>query len=266
MNYLYEKEFYNWESTQELLEKSYILTHIPVDENIILKPNLVTDDPPPITTPVEFVEQIIVFLQKNVKNKIIIAEGTGEPSYTTDYVYNQLGYAQLANKYSIELLDLNEADLVLLENSDASRYQEMYLPKIIMNNFLISIPVLKAHSLAKVTLTMKNMMGAVPPQHYCAGSWNKSAFHSDMQNSILDLNRYKTPDYTIMDATVGMAEAHLWGDLCNPKVNKLIAGKDSVAIDVHGANLLNINWKKVAHIKDADKLIGSSEFQVIKIK
>ncbi len=82
-------------------------------------------------------------------------------------------------------------------------------------------------------------------------------------NSILDLNRYRTPDYTIMDATIGMAEAHLWGPTCNPPVNKIIACKDSVAIDVYGTTLLNFDWERIGHIKDADGVIGSSEFNEI---
>ncbi len=260
---LYVKNFSNWNSTQDLLEKSDILENIPNDKTIILKPNVVQDLKPPITTPFEFVEEIIVFLQKNVSNKIIIAEGAGDPSYTTFYPFETLGYTKLAEKYNIELIDLNEEELVLLKNDSAVKYKEMYLPKIVMDNYIISIPVLKAHSLAKVTLTMKNMMGAVPPKHYCAGTWQKSDFHSDMQNSVLDLNRYRTPDYTIMDATIGMAEAHLWGPTCNPPVNKIIACKDSVAIDVYGTTLLNFDWESIGHIKDADGVIGSSEFNEI---
>ena len=98
----------------------------------------------------------------------------------------------------------------------------MYLPELLFNSFLISVPVLKAHSLAEVTLTMKNMLGCAPPHHYqCGGRWKKSAFHEQIQEAVLDLNRYRTPDFTVLDATVGMSEAHVWGAHCQPPCQRL---------------------------------------------
>ncbi len=79
----------------------------------------------------------------------------------------------------------------------------MYLPQIAMDSFLISVPVLKAHTLAGVTLGLKNMMGLLPPTKYCAGGWGKSSFHEDVHGSVADLNRYRAPDFTLLDATCG---------------------------------------------------------------
>jgi len=115
------------------------------------------------------------------------------------------------------------------------------------------------HTLAGVTLTMKNMMGLVPPSHYRQGnSWKKSAFHTSIQEAITDLNRYRTPDFTFLDATIGMPEAHLWGPVCDPPVNKLAAGYDSVAIDAYGAGLLGKNWQDIGHIRALHGELGTA--------
>ena len=106
---------------------------------------------------------------------------------------------------------------------------------------------------------MKNMMGVAPPEHYNAGSWKKSAFHARMQESVFDLNRYRTPDFTVLDATVGMSEAHLWGPACDPAPELVAVSRDPVAIDAFGTEILKKNWKHIDHIRNADGVLGYAE-------
>ncbi|MCI5207535.1 MAG: DUF362 domain-containing protein, partial [Candidatus Electrothrix sp. ATG2] len=87
----------------------------------------------------------------------------------------------------------------------------------------------------------------------------KAAFHERVHEAVADLNRYRSPDFTVLDATVGMAEAHLWGPPCDPPVNKLVAGFDSVAIDSYGAALLGKDWRKIGHIAGVDGELGQAE-------
>jgi len=61
-------------------------------------------------------------------------------------------------------VDLNRAELVRLENSDCPVFPEIFLPELAMSSFLVSVPVLKAHSLADITGTLKNMIGLAPPR------------------------------------------------------------------------------------------------------
>ncbi len=228
---------------------------------ILLKPNLVESLQPPITTPVKLVEEIVLYLQKNLPDaRLVIGEGTGSIDYTTFTCFDELGYSEMAAKYGVELIDLNLEPSVQKKNSSFSRWPQMYLPELLDEVFLFSVPVLKAHSLAGVTLTMKNMMGCPPPAHYQQGGhWGKSSFHDRMQDSIFDLNRYRTPDFTLLDATVGMALAHLWGPTCDPPVGRLASGYDPVAIDSYGCELLGRDYKEIGHIRDAHELLGLAE-------
>ena len=157
-------------------------------------------------------------------------------------------------------MDLNDAPLVHMQKKNCKRLPEMYLPKIVFESFLISVPVLKAHSLAGATLTMKNMIGLAPPAHYQQGGhWKKASFHQKIQEAVFDLNRYRTPDFTLLDATIGMQEAHLWGPTCNPPPNRLAAAYDPVAIDSYGCRLLGINWNSIGHIAMAHAKLGTAE-------
>ena len=258
---VFTTEFVSWnQSIPQLLTKTKLAQHLPTDGRaILIKPNLVEALDPPITTPADLVFTLIDYLKTITNTKIIIGEGCGALDYETWHAYEELGYTRLANEMQVELIDLNEEELVRLNREDCQRWPEMYLPRIAIESFLLSVPVLKAHSLAGVTLTMKNMMGLVPPSHYREGnSWKKSAFHNQIQPAVADLNRYRTPDFTLLDATVGMAQAHLWGPTCNPPVNRLVAAYDPVAIDAYGTSLLRKKWKDIGHIQTVDGELGQA--------
>jgi uncharacterized protein (DUF362 family) len=231
---------------------------------ILIKPNLVEAIAPPVTTPVALVAALVERLKDITGASVIIGEGSGAMAYDTGHSFSELGYADMARRYGVKLVDLNNEELVRLENKTCRRWPEMHLPGTALECFLISIPVLKAHSLAGVTLTMKNMMGLPPPLHYKSGGcWKKSAFHHRIQDAIADLNRYRTPDFTLLDATIGMAKAHLRGPVCDPPVNILAGGFDPVAIDAYGTGLLNRNWRDIGHIRSVNHELGLAEPLVI---
>ena len=227
---------------------------------IIIKPNLVNTSLFPITTSTEMIRALVGYLQNHTKARLIIAEGCGDAHLDTGEVYQKLGYGKLAAEFGLELVDLNNEPLSRLRNPDCRALPDIYLPKIALKGFLISVPVLKKHSLAGVTLSMKNMLGLAPPKHYQQGGcWKKSFFHSRMHRSIFELNLYRKPDLSILDATVGMADYHLGGSTCAPPVNKIVAGYDPVAVDSYGAGLLGLSWKEIPHIRMAHGVLGRAE-------
>lgn len=247
-----------------LLDNAGLIDSLKGHRRVLIKPNLVEALQPPITTPAGLVTTLIDYLLDHLSElQILIGEGTGALDYDTAYCYEQLGYAPLADRQRVELLDLNPSPCRALANPSYARWPELYLPEILFEVFLISVPVLKAHSLSGVTLTMKNMMGCAPPSRYQSGGWGKSAFHRQIHHAIFDLNRYRSPDFTILDASVGLAKAHLWGPTCVPPVNIIAAGYDPVAIDAYGASLLNRSWREIDHIRMADQVLGVAEHLVV---
>lgn len=259
---VFSQRFSSWQQTvPELAEQCNLGKTASSFERIIIKPNLVEVLAPPITTPVALVECLIGYLLDHVSQaRIIVAEGCGATTYNTHHAFRELGYVKLAEKYRIDLVDLNSAELRFRSDNNCRRWPQMYLPEILDDAFLLSVPQLKAHSLAGVTLTMKNMMGCAPPAHYRGGgAWNKSAFHDRIHEAIYNLNCYRTPDFTLLDATIGMAKAHLWGPQCSPPVNTLAASYDPVAIDSYGTSLLGLHWQDIEHIVLANGELGDAQ-------
>ncbi|MFW5957717.1 MAG: DUF362 domain-containing protein [Desulfosalsimonas sp.] len=238
------------DSVPEILEKISAGRIIAEQEKILLKPNLVTDSPYPVTTSPLCCGAVIDHVRScNPGAGIIIAEGTGDPKLRDMKIFDALGYTKLAQQKGVGLIDLNEEPTVRLENPQCKRFPEFYMPEIAMSCFIISLPVLKVHTLSDFTGTMKNMMGFAPPSHYSGGGWNKAAFHRGLQEAIYDLNRYRCADLSLMDAAVGMADSHLGGRKCDPPAGKLVAGYDPVAVDRICAELLGLDWKKIGHLE-----------------
>jgi len=224
---------------------------------VLIKPNLVNDSPFPITTPVWIVEELVDFLRSvDSSREIVIAEGTGQPDTSTLELFSLHGYTKISG---VEFLDLNTEECMEIELPKGRRWKRMFLPRVLFDAFLISVPVLKAHTLAGVTLSMKNMIGVCPPKFYQADtSWRKSAFHTGIHDAIFDLNCARKPDFCLLDATVGLSTSHLSGPRCNPPVNKIVAGYDPVAVDATGTTLLGKKWQEIGHIALADGVLGTA--------
>ncbi|MFO7982597.1 MAG: DUF362 domain-containing protein [Desulfuromonadales bacterium] len=226
-------------------------------KRLIIKPNLVNASPPPITLPVEAAEALLGFIRSCSDAEIVIAEGTGERRLETDEIFRVHGYEEMARRHGVELVDLNHAPLTELKNTECDVFPTFMMPKLVMEGFVISAAVLKAHSLSDVTLSMKNMIGCAPPAYYQQGGhWKKSAFHARMHEAIFELNRYRRPDLALLDGSIGMAEHHLGGPVCDPPVKKIVAGFDPVAVDAAGAGLLGFDWRTIDHIRWADSVLG----------
>jgi len=253
-------DFYSYEKSvpalMGLLGAAQVLAK---QERVVIKPNLVNTSQPPITTPVQLVTAIADYVKSVSNAKTVIAEGCGAPVYNTHRPFRKLGYSDLAKSNGIVLVDLNHAETTELTDHRCRIFPNFMMPRIVMDSFLISVPVLKKHSLAKVTLTMKNMIGCAPPDHYGGFIWKKSKFHKNMHRSIFEMNLYRTPDLTILDGSVGLACHHLGGPKCRPPVGKLIGGFDPVAVDAYGSGLLGVDWRDVEHIRLAHTVIGHAD-------
>jgi uncharacterized protein (DUF362 family) len=252
MNWIVATEtFTNYDmSVQRCMAAASASTLLADNRPVMLKPNLVNDSPHPVTTPPAFCAAVIAFVRQLTDAPIVIAEGSGDAGLSTPEVFARLGYVELARRLGVDLLDLNEAALVRRTDESCRLFPHLWLPTTVFEHVLISLPVLKAHSLCRFTGSMKNMMGLLPPRHYAGryGNWKKARFHHRLDAAIVELNRYRCPDFTIMDATIGLADFHLGGARCDPPVNRILAGADARAVDREAATLLGMDWVGVAHL------------------
>lgn len=228
---------------------------LPQEGLIIIKPNLTNSSPPPVTTSVAAAEAVYNYCKAHTKAEVVIGEGCGTGK--TPEVFAALGYTDLAKNYGIKLIDFNEAQTVLLENSNAFQLKQFHMPEVMREAFVISLPVLKDHSFTATTIAMKNMFGIAPGRFY-AGSWNKSKLHSpSTDKSVVDVCSYKKPALSVVDASVALKGTHLSGK--SKTVGIILAGFDPVAVDVLGSELLGHNPKRLEYLTLANGRLGSMD-------
>lgn len=257
-------KFKNMGSLGELLDRLGASKAFSKQKKIVIKPNLITNIPYPVTTDPALVEQVILYIRNCSNAKIIIAEGSGDD---TERNFKELGYTKLAERYGIELIDLNSCETVLLKNPRAECLKQFHFPKALLNSFLVSFACLKHHHAAYVTLSLKNMFGIAPGKIYSFNirgkPWAKEALHDlGLEQCIVDINLYKMPDLALIDGRIAQLGAEMGGP--TKKLGLLFGSWSAIAADAIAAEYLG--FEKVSYIEKLAKLynIDLSKIKIIK--
>ncbi|MCS4541009.1 MAG: DUF362 domain-containing protein [Euryarchaeota archaeon] len=215
------------------------------NDKVLIKPNYILAKRPEtgITTDPKVVEAIIDYLQQLGIDNITIGEG-GWSESTADDAFKLVGLTEIANNKKIKLVNLNKDKRAEVDIPNALALKRVNVAKAFFeNNCIISVPKLKVHGDAGVTLGMKNLMGFVLP---------KGNMHTHLHEKIVDLARYIKPRITVIDGYIGGELSEISG---NPvKVGVIIASNDIVAADAVGAAVMGIDPLSIKHIKLADEL------------
>lgn len=234
----------------DIIEASYdvalaLIEKVYPDKPVIIKPNIVEPSPPPVTTDVRVIAGVISALKESGIDDITVAEGSGTGD--TGDNFEKLGFTDL----DVELVDLDKENTVVLPLRNFRVWDEIIIPEMLLNTFIISVPVLKEHSLCGVTAGFKNMIGILPAKYY-SGYWTykKSRIHKyDTHGCIADLTHVIEPDVAIVDATVGVRGHHLSGTPLNPPLNMVYGSNDVLEADLFACELLERDWEDINYLR-----------------
>jgi uncharacterized protein (DUF362 family) len=173
----------------------------------------------------------------------------------TEAIIESVRLREFAGPLARAFVDLNVDDVEhVFFKTHASRLKELYLPRTAMGvDFLVSMPKLKTHHWAGVTLSLKNMFGIVPGSCY---GWPKNILHwAGIDRAILDINAAVRPDFAIVDGIIGMeGNGPIQG---TPKAcGLLILGDDPVAVDATCCRVMGLIPGKVKYLAQAGTLLG----------
>ncbi|MDR0221295.1 MAG: DUF362 domain-containing protein, partial [Lachnospiraceae bacterium] len=183
-------------NTCEALKASDIAAYLKPSYSVAIKPNLVVSRPASegATTHPEIVEGIIVFLREYGVKDICLMESswTGD---STKRAYVACGYEYLRDKYQVLLIDLKDDATTALSHD--SGYKINICKKALATDFLINVPVLKAHCQTRMTCNLKNLKGCLP-------DGEKRRFHSlGLHKPIAALNALVKTGYCVVDGICG---------------------------------------------------------------
>jgi uncharacterized protein (DUF362 family) len=143
-----------------------------------------------------------------------------------------------------EGLDLSQCDIY-----DEALYADV----------LIDVPIAKHHSLARLTLGMKNLMGLI---------YDRPAMHANLGQRLADLASRLRPALTVVDAVrVLVANGPTGGSLDDVRqTDTVIASPDIVAADSYAATLFGLEPDDLSYVRAATAMgLGRSDLDGLNV-
>ncbi len=207
------------------------------DKNVIFKPNFNTADPPPASSSMETVKQLIIKLKEMGAKSITVAERSG-PANTAE-TFKKKGLYALAKELDFKTVDLTDIpnEEYVLKKPEDSHWKDGFLFAKIYDDAecIVETCCLKTHMYGgHFTLSLKNAVGLVAKQYM-------SELHSSkhQRKMIAEINAVYKTNLIIMDGLIAFVDrGPMEGTRKDASV--FISGTDKIAIDAIGVAILRI--------------------------
>jgi len=225
---------------------------------VVVKPNIGWDRTPPqaaCTNP-EVVQALVELCLEGGAKEVKVIDNPCNPARRT---YARSGIAAAAKKAGAKVLFPNPHHLKKLPlNGEWLKEWKVYTDFVEADK-LINVPIAKTHSLSRLTMGMKNWLGAI------GGSRNQ--LHQNLDLAMLDLSAFFNPCLTVLDGyRILVRNGPQGGRLSDAKLyKKVAAGVDYVAVDSIGATFFNIRPQDLHFLQIANQK-GFGEIHLEKLK
>jgi uncharacterized protein (DUF362 family) len=212
-------------------------------QTVVIKPNIVSDHglkdgvhTGGIVTDIRVIKSLVEILLP-VAGKIIIGEGSSINRSETSKMFKHYGYDRIIelDPVKVSLVDLNMDKQFEKPVPGGKRMRFRKIPLTLQEaDVVISVPVLKIHFAAVVSLSIKNLQGAVPPlEKYM------SHFFGLWQN-LINIHHLIKPKLIIIDGLTGQED---FGPISGvpKKMDLLIGGVNPVAVDAVAMRVMGID-------------------------
>ena len=231
-------------------------------KEVFIKPNGIDGQPYCYTRP-ELVEAAIEYWNEHGAKKVYLFENSTQ-SNATRLVYAVTGYDKVCKRTGATPVYLDEDKTVeftfkgrpsIKDDPDGYVNTTFYMPRFVVKNLIenkdrnlyISLPKLKTHSMAGVTMGVKNQW-AFPVQTSRGFDHNYNLHYK-----LIDVLGYVRPDFTILEGIEGTIYGHYpvtaLADKAVLPLRVLVAGKNVVATDMVGASVYGFTLDDVPHLK-----------------
>ena len=227
---------------------------------VVVKPNMAFDRLPEhaANTNPEVVATVVKLCYEAGAKRVKVFDRTvNDPRRS--YVQSGIAYAARAAGAEVSYIDERKFKDVKI-NGRAIKTWPLYT-EIFEADKVINVPIAKHHSLARLTMAMKNWMGIM--------GGRRQTIHQKLDESIVDLALVIKPTLTILDAVrILIANGPQGGDLNDVRRrDTVIVGIDEVAVDSFGATLFGMKGSDLRYVRIADKRgLGTMDISKLKIK
>ncbi len=229
-------------------------------DKVLLKPNIGWDRTPQLAacTNPEVVKALVELCFEAGAKEVKVLDNPCNPARRT---YVRSGISKAAKDAGAKVPYPNDYKLKKIPlNGERLKEWEVY-SDFLETDKIINIPIAKHHSLSRVTLGMKNWLGAL--------GGNRNQLHQSLDYAMVDLAAYFKPVLTVLDAyRVLFRNGPQGGRLSDVKNTKtVVAGVDYVAVDALGATFLDVVPSELPFLKIAQaRGLGESNLEKLVIE
>ncbi len=236
-----------YKTTKKILERMNFSVK---SKKVLIKPNLTfPSESKSINTDFGVVKAVI----ERLKDCDIFV---GDGGYDTENAFELGGYNSLEDEFGVKLIDLNKDKIIKKKIPKPFAFKEIQFAKTAFDcNYLVNIGKLKIHSLAKVTLSIKNLFGFVVPRR------NRVIIHPFINKALADIVQIIKPDFNIIDGIVGNQIDEVRPDPVSSGI--ILASKDALSLDIIACRCMGINPEEIEHLALIEKLFGERKVEII---
>ena len=230
--------------------------------DVVIKPNICVDYHPAeyaaTTNPTVVATLVTMCLGAGAKRVRVMDMPFGG---TPESAYNVTGIADAVKQAGGEMEVMSRVKFVnttIPQGKDITAW-EIY-QDILKADVLINVPIAKHHSLARLSLGGKNLLGTVS---------KPSNIHRNLDQRIADLASLIRPTLSVVDAVRILKNHGPTGGSLNDveQTNTIIASHDLVAADAYAATLFGKTGTGIAYIKAcADMGLGTLDLKSVKVE
>jgi len=232
------------------------------DDDVIIKPNMCVDYHPPeyaaTTNPTVVATLVSLCLGAGARRVRVMDTpfgGTPESAYAVSGIEDAV---QAAGGEMEVMSPVKFAEFAIPDGRDITAW-DVYRD-VIEADVLINVPIAKHHSLARLSLGGKNLLGVIT---------EPNQMHRNLGQRVADLASLVRPTLTVVDA-VRILTAHgpTGGSLNDvQQMNTVIASHDMVAADAWAATLFGKTGADIAYVKAAAEMgLGTMELDGVKVE
>ena len=174
-------------------------------------------------------------------------------------MYQGFKAQELARRAGAELIDLRAAGYRTVPVPSGRVFKELRISSVALDaDLIVNLPLMKAHMLTAVTLSLKNMKGIIPPVE-------KRAFHQrNLSQGVADLATVIKPGLNIVDAIVASDNWVIGGGL--RPMGLIIAGDDPVSTDAVCCHIMQADPYQIDHLRAASEMgVGEIDLDQIEV-
>ena len=250
----------SYESAHKVVDEGLRLIEPTVKgKSVLLKPNLVEYSPNTcINTHPTVIAAAVESLYRLGAASVVVAEGPGHVR-DTEMLIEECGLKKLLKEVGrTRFVDLNfDIPSRVKTTTSLTTLEELWLPNTLLTaDIVISMPKIKTHHWAGVTLSLKNLFGVVPGSVY---GWPKNILHWEgIDNSIVELASTVPIHYVIADGIEAMeGNGPLHGPCRDLKC--IVFSDDSVAADFTCCRLMGISPATIFHLVKSQPMGNGNE-------